>query len=210
MTWTSKICKRFLYLYALIKLETVVQVNWRFVFFLKEGVFLPFTSMILCKGQCQLSNKHLFSQEQNWAAQREKHKLWWLRWACTSEQSCQSLRCLPTQNRDKAERKHQSEGNMSGPTEWLGMGHLKVTDYKMLTSPFLWQAVSAKRFCNIPLNKSSPADMDCIWAKSWENLFLPYANNKGADQPAHLFIELLQKTRFFSIAFRLHSTIKFP
>ena len=24
------------------------------------------------------------------------------------------------------------------------------------------------------------------WAMSWEDLFLPYANNKGADQPAHL------------------------
>ena len=24
-----------------------------------------------------------------------------------------------------------------------------------------------------------------IWAASWENLFMPYANNKGADQPAH-------------------------
>ena len=24
-----------------------------------------------------------------------------------------------------------------------------------------------------------------IWATSWENLFLPYANNIGADQPAH-------------------------
>ena len=23
------------------------------------------------------------------------------------------------------------------------------------------------------------------WATSWENLFLPYANNKDADQPAH-------------------------
>ena len=23
-----------------------------------------------------------------------------------------------------------------------------------------------------------------IWATSWENLFMPYANNKGADQPA--------------------------
>ena len=27
-----------------------------------------------------------------------------------------------------------------------------------------------------------------IWATSWENLFLPYANNKDADQPAHLRI----------------------
>ena len=26
---------------------------------------------------------------------------------------------------------------------------------------------------------------DSIWATSWENLFLPHANNKGADQPAH-------------------------
>ena len=25
----------------------------------------------------------------------------------------------------------------------------------------------------------------CIWATSWKNLFMPYANNKGADQPAH-------------------------
>ena len=24
-----------------------------------------------------------------------------------------------------------------------------------------------------------------IWVMSWENLFMPYANNKGADQPAH-------------------------
>ena len=25
-----------------------------------------------------------------------------------------------------------------------------------------------------------------IWATSWEKLFMPYANNKGADQPSHL------------------------
>ena len=25
-----------------------------------------------------------------------------------------------------------------------------------------------------------------IWAATWKNLFLPYANNKGADQPAHI------------------------
>ena len=23
-----------------------------------------------------------------------------------------------------------------------------------------------------------------VWATSWENLFMPYANNNGADQPA--------------------------
>ena len=27
--------------------------------------------------------------------------------------------------------------------------------------------------------------MRAIWATSWENLFMPYGNNKGADQPAH-------------------------
>ena len=25
-----------------------------------------------------------------------------------------------------------------------------------------------------------------IWATSWENMFMPYANNKGVDQPVHL------------------------
>ena len=28
--------------------------------------------------------------------------------------------------------------------------------------------------------------LDMIWATSWENLLMPYVNNKGADQPAHL------------------------
>ena len=28
-------------------------------------------------------------------------------------------------------------------------------------------------------------DISYVWALSWENLFLPYANNKGADHPAH-------------------------
>ena len=32
--------------------------------------------------------------------------------------------------------------------------------------------------------KKSDSNFD-IWAMSWENLFMPYANNKGADQPAH-------------------------
>ena len=27
---------------------------------------------------------------------------------------------------------------------------------------------------------------DAIWAKSWENLLLPYVNNKAADQPARM------------------------
>ena len=31
----------------------------------------------------------------------------------------------------------------------------------------------------------NPASLNDFWVTSWENLFLPYANNKGADQPAH-------------------------
>ena len=37
---------------------------------------------------------------------------------------------------------------------------------------------------------------NCKWASSWENLFMPYANNKDADQPAqfdqHLCYSLLR------------------
>ena len=32
-------------------------------------------------------------------------------------------------------------------------------------------------FLNVEMDSSN-------WASSWENLFMPYANNKGADQPA--------------------------
>ena len=33
--------------------------------------------------------------------------------------------------------------------------------------------------------RSITSSNNLIWATSWENLFMPYANNKGADQPAH-------------------------
>ena len=32
---------------------------------------------------------------------------------------------------------------------------------------------------------TSPTTWTIIWAMSWENLFMPYVNNKGTDQPAH-------------------------
>ena len=35
-------------------------------------------------------------------------------------------------------------------------------------------------------HKTTKQLLQIIWATSWENLFLPYANNKDADQPAHL------------------------
>ena len=35
------------------------------------------------------------------------------------------------------------------------------------------------------INKIAIGFYVIIWASSWQNLLLPYANNKGADQPAH-------------------------
>ena len=42
-----------------------------------------------------------------------------------------------------------------------------------------------KVYSNGPGNMTKMAATP-IWATSWEKLFMPYANNKGADQPAHL------------------------
>ena len=39
--------------------------------------------------------------------------------------------------------------------------------------------------CNILRFLSFIQRLNIIWATSWENLFMPYANNKGADQLAH-------------------------
>ena len=40
------------------------------------------------------------------------------------------------------------------------------------------------------------------WAMSWENLFMPYANNKGADQPAHPHL------KFCALAYYIKPTEK--
>ena len=45
------------------------------------------------------------------------------------------------------------------------------------------KASKREKYCSVN-NQSWP--LIYIWATSRENLFLPYANNKGADQPAHL------------------------
>ena len=38
---------------------------------------------------------------------------------------------------------------------------------------------------NMVITRPSLFPAYIIWATSWENLFMPDANNKGADQPAH-------------------------
>ena len=45
-------------------------------------------------------------------------------------------------------------------------------------------------FFKLPINQDlflilENSSVNHIWATSWENLLLPYANNKAADQPAH-------------------------
>ena len=57
--------------------------------------------------------------------------------------------------------------------------------------PFCWLCHAAAHICStackiwvvggLPFHMLSTP----IWAMSWENLIMPYANNKGADQPAH-------------------------
>ena len=51
---------------------------------------------------------------------------------------------------------------------------------------FLWCHMNA--FSNVAGHRLEPAAMrvQMIWAMSWENLFMPYVNNKGTGQPAHL------------------------
>ena len=47
--------------------------------------------------------------------------------------------------------------------------------------------INSKGWTNVYLMKLTSDRYSCIfiWAMSWENLFMPYANNKGADQPVH-------------------------
>ena len=68
---------------------------------------------------------------------------------------------------------------------------LLLTDrYLKMFNPFpdKWsnQPLSQIKYDPICLNIIRPSCITIVWAKWWENLFMSYANNKGADQPAHL------------------------
>ena len=60
------------------------------------------------------------------------------------------------------------------------------------TNPYLFGSLDFY-YCYIHVRwdiavKNFPRDkafMSYIWATSWENLFMPYADNKSADQPPH-------------------------
>ena len=54
-----------------------------------------------------------------------------------------------------------------------------------LTNMYTW-TVEIKDFMNMKkLNSQKIVVIILKWVTSWENLFLPYVNNKGADQTAH-------------------------
>ena len=44
---------------------------------------------------------------------------------------------------------------------------------------------NANFLCLFTMEEAWSIGRDNNWAASWENLFMPYANNKGADKPAH-------------------------
>ena len=49
----------------------------------------------------------------------------------------------------------------------------------------LFSSTKQQRKRLVSVSRNSEIPMHCQkWATSWENLFMPYANNKGADQPA--------------------------
>ena len=74
---------------------------------------------------------------------------------------------------------------------------IPLTEAFLMTVP--WDGLPEYKAADRLVWKINPADKEVagyvrqvrnfyqvgIWAASWENLFMPYANNKGADQPAH-------------------------
>ena len=73
--------------------------------------------------------------------------------------------------------KSKSGIGISSKTDLVG-DNLGINFHKdMLVRQFYWVPTTTCFW--------RPGKKSFNWAMSWENLFLPYANNKGADQPAH-------------------------
>ena len=63
--------------------------------------------------------------------------------------------------------------HMTKPTKW----HVRPAKTRIIT-------LAIRPDCHLLLMHQWPCRYD-NWAMSWENLFMPYVNNKGADQPVH-------------------------
>ena len=59
--------------------------------------------------------------------------------------------------------------------------------YHLIRTGVFLDGIARKNYITLmALQKKKKGTKTCyIWAMSWENLFMPYANNKGADQPVH-------------------------
>ena len=75
-------------------------------------------------------------------------------------------------------RRVRSKQQTSSPTGWLRMRVWRMSLRRTKSAIISWDGSNDKKG---DVQKSQKYK----WATSWENLFLPYANNKGADQPAH-------------------------
>ena len=60
--------------------------------------------------------------------------------------------------------------------------HADSTDFDQTAwmGRLIWVCLTPISYCCFASSK-----LKNIWATSWENVFMPYANNKGTDQPAH-------------------------
>ena len=68
---------------------------------------------------------------------------------------------------------------------WEGRFALRSSSF----TPAAWLVWLKKLWFSKAVNRNEQTEIARwginIWAMSWENLFMPYANNKEADQPAH-------------------------
>ena len=61
-----------------------------------------------------------------------------------------------------------------------------VSNYKLIYSWYMQNYAFSKYIIETVAMSVYTNVEYIIWATSWENLFVPCANNKNADQPAHL------------------------
>ena len=97
-------------------------------------------------------------------------------------------------------RNLQTESQIPGPSEWLGMRSWNLSWRNARRHKFAWQGSFDWKTIEIDVKLVQKYrhvhTYKIIRATSWENLFMPYANNKGTDQPvhAHRLIALLLST----------------
>ena len=109
--------------------------------------------------------------------------------ACASAQSPQNLRCslIQAESRGTFRQKPRSLAPLNG---WACA--VKICHDGMVEDTNLLDAAHLLNFHGSSVTDCySLNSINNKWAMSWENLFIPYANNKGTDQSAHLLILII-------------------